>query len=131
MDWMTWYSQLAKPGWTPSPPVISTIWTILYPIIAVSFGFVFYKAIRGGVSWRVALPFIINLIANLLFMPVFAGLKNVPLAAADIVIVWATILWCMAAIWRHYRWVAIAQVPYLVWVTTATALQLSIAVMNW
>ncbi len=76
------------------------------------------------------LPFAINIVANALFMPIFAGLRNVPLAAADIVIVWATILWCVIAIWPHYRWVAVAQVPYFVWVSLATTIQLSITAMN-
>jgi tryptophan-rich sensory protein len=35
------------------------------------------------------------------------------------------------AVWRHYRWVALAQVPYLIWVSIATVLQLSITGMNW
>jgi hypothetical protein len=36
----------------------------------------------------------------------------------------------MLAVWRHYRWVTFAQVPYLLWVTTATVLQLSITWLN-
>lgn len=64
-------------------------------------------------------------------MPIFAWMRKVPLAAADILIVWATILWCMVAVWPHSRWVAVAQVPYFVWVSIATALQLSIMWMNW
>jgi benzodiazapine receptor len=131
MNFLTWYDNLSKPGWTPSPGTIGLIWKILYPIILVSLGFVFYKAFRGGVPWIVALPFIINLIANILFMPIFAGLRNVPLAAADILIVLATIIWMIVAIWPHYRWVAAAQVPYLVWVSIATVLQLTITVRNW
>src|SRR5277367_3187875 len=90
MSWMQWYNSLAKPSWTPAPSTIRLIWTILYPIILVSFGFVFVQAFRGKLPWRVALPFAKNLVANLLFMPIFAGLRNVPLAAADIVIVWVT-----------------------------------------
>ena len=131
MDWMTWYNQLAKPSWTPSPHAISTIWTILYPIILVSFGFVFYKALRGGIPPRVAVPFLINLLANLAFTPIQFGLRNLPLATVDILIVLASIVWMMMAIWRHYRLAAFAQVPYLVWVSTATVLQVSITVMNW
>ena len=104
---------------------------ILYPIILISFGFVFVQAVRGRIPRLVALPFLINLAANLLFMPIFAGLRNVPLAAADILIVWATILWSMAAVWPNYRWVAAAQVPYFVWVSIATVIQLSITWMNW
>ena len=131
MSWMEWYNNLAKPSWTPSPSTISLIWMILYPAILISFGFVFAQAIRGKVGWKVALPFAINLVANLLFMPIFSGLRNVPLAAVDIVIVWATILGCALAIWPYHRWVAVAQGPYFAWVSTATALQLSITAMNW
>ena len=130
MDFQTWYGNLSKPAWTPSPGTIGVIWQILYPIILGSFGFVIYKAFRGGVPWLVALPFLINLVANILFMPIFSGLRNLPLATVDILVVLGTIVWTMLAVWPHYRWVAIAQVPYLVWVTTATVLQLAITVRN-
>lgn len=131
MDWMTWYNQLAKPSWTPTGATIGTIWTILYPIIAITFGFVFVQAIRRKLPWRVALPFGINLVANLIFTPIQFGMRNLPLAALDILIVWGSILWMMAAVWGRYRWVSLAQIPYLVWVSIATILQLSITAMNW
>ena len=131
MTWMTWYDSLAKPTWTPGPATIGLIWTILYPIILVSFGFVFVQAYRRKVPRVVAVPFAVNLAANILFMPIFSGLRNVPLAAADILIVWATIIWCMLAAWPHNKLVAVAQGPYFVWVSLATVLQLSITAMNW
>lgn len=131
MDWTVWYDSLAKPSWTPAPATIGTIWTILYPIIAISFGFVFVQAARGRLPWIVALPFGINLIANLLFTPIQFGLRSLPLASLDILIVWGSILWMMGAIWARARWVALAQIPYLVWVSIATVLQLSITAMNW
>jgi len=130
MTWIDWYNSLLKPSWTPAPSTISLIWMILYPIILVSFGLVFIQAHRRKVGWKVAVPFAVNLVANLLFMPIFAGLRSVPLAAADIVIVWATLVWCVVAVWPHSRWVAVAQLPYFVWVSVATALQLSITAMN-
>jgi benzodiazapine receptor len=74
-------------------------------------------------------PFSINLVANLIFTPIQFGLRNLTLAAADILVVWTTILWCMVAIWPHYRWAAVTQVPYFVWVSLATVLQLSITAM--
>ena len=131
MDWMTWYNTLEKPGWTPLPSTIGLIWQILYPIIIVTFGFVFVQALRGKVSWWVALPFAINFVANLIFTPIEFGMRNLPLATVDILIVWGTIIWMMAAIWAHYRRVAVAQLPYFVWVSLATTLQLSITWMNW
>ena len=58
MDWMSWYNSLAKPTWTPAPSTIGLIWTILYPIILVSFGFVFVQAFRGNSPgwWRCRSP---------------------------------------------------------------------------
>jgi benzodiazapine receptor len=79
----------------------------------------------------VALPFAINLVANLIFTPIQFGMRNLPLATVDILIVWATIIGCMVAVWPHSRWVALAQVPYFIWVSLATVLQLSITAMNW
>jgi translocator protein len=131
MNWLDWYNSLDKPTWTPAPATIGTIWQILYPIIAVSFLFVFIQTFRGKLPWGVALPFAINLVANLIFTPIQFGMRNLPLASVDILIVWGTIVWMMVAVWRHYRWVAVAQVPYFVWVSIATVLQLSITVMNW
>ena len=130
MDFMTWYESLAKPSWTPDPATIGLVWQTLYPIILVTFAFVFVQAVRKKISWRVALPFAINLVANLAFTPIQFGLRNLTLAALDILVVWATILWMIAAVWKHYRWVAVAQVPYLIWVSIATVLQLSITWMN-
>lgn len=131
MTWMDWYNSLAKPSWTPEPATIGLIWQILYPMILVTFGFVFVQTIRKKVPWNAALPFAINLVANLIFTPIQFGLRNLPLAAVDILIVWGTIIWMMAAIWRHAKWVALAQVPYFVWVSIATVLQLSITAWNW
>jgi len=130
VTWIEWYNSLAKPGWTPAPSTIGLIWQLLYPIIVVTFGFVFVQAIRKKVPWKVTLPFAVNLVSNLIFMPILAGLRNLPLAAFDILVVWGTILWLMIVVWRHYKWVAVAQVPYFVWVSIATVLQLSITWMN-
>lgn len=131
MQWKDWYDSLVKPSWTPEPATIGMIWQIIYPIILITFGFVFVQAIRKKVPLKVALPFAINLVANLIFTPIQFGLRNLPLAAVDIVVVWATIIWAMVAVWKHYKWVSLAQVPYFVWVSIATVLQLSITWSNW
>ena len=131
MEWRTWYDSLVKPSWTPEPQTIGLIWQCLYPIILLTFGFVFVQAIRKKLPWQVALPFGLNLVANLIFTPIQFGLRSLPFAALDIVIVWGTIIWLVIAVWKHYKWVAIAQVPYFLWVSIATVLQLSITWNNW
>lgn len=131
MSWMEWYESLEKPAWTPAPGTIGLVWQVLYPVILITFGFVFVQALRKKVPWTVVVPFIINLAANLMFTPIQFGMRNLPLAAIDILIVWSTIMWMMVSVWRHYRWIAIAQIPYFTWVSIATVLQLSITAMNW
>ena len=131
MTWREWYSSLEKPAWTPEPFTIGMIWQILYTIILITFVFVFVQAIRKKMPRMVALPFAINLLANLLFTPIQFGLRNLPLAAVDIMIVWATIIWMIVVVWKHYKWVALAQMPYFVWVSIATVLQLTITLWNW
>ncbi len=130
MTWIEWYNSLSKPSWTPAPATIGLIWTILYPIIVVSFGFLFVQALRRKIEWWIAVPFAINLATNLIFTPIQFGLRNLPLAAVDILLVWSTIVWSAIVVWPRYRWVAIAQVPYFVWVSLATILQLSITFSN-
>jgi len=130
MSWKEWYDSLVKPAWTPEPGTIGLVWQILYPIILVSFGYVFVQAVRGRLPWVVALPFVVNLVANLAFTPIQFGLRNLDLAALDIVVVWLTIPWMMVAIWNHHGWVAVAQIPYFVWVSIASVLQLSIIWWN-
>ena len=75
--------------------------------------------------------FILNLIFNFAFTPLQFGLKNNLLAAADILLVLATLIWAMVAIYPHTRWIALANVPYLLWVIFATILQLTITYLNW
>ena len=131
MSRMEWYNSLIKPHWTPEPATIGTIWQILYPIIIVTLVFVLIQAVRKKVPWKAALPFLINFAANVAFTPIQFGLRNLVLAAVDILLVWGTIIWMMVAIWKHYKWVALAQLPYLVWVSIATILQLYISWHNW
>lgn len=130
MTWWEWYQSLEKPSWTPEPSTIGMVWRIIYPIILLTFGFVFLQVIRGKIPWAIAVPFGINLLANLIFTPIQFGLRDLWLAALDILIVWGTILWCVWAVWPHYKWVAVAQVPYFCWVSIATVLQLSMTWMN-
>ena len=130
LSWRAWYDSLAKPAWTPTPATIGRIWQVLYAIIAISFGYVFVQMGRGRLNMRVGCPFVVNIFANLAFTPILFEWRNLPVAALDILLVWATIIWGMMAIWPYYRWVAWAQVPYLIWVSLATILQLSITWMN-
>jgi translocator protein len=130
-DFTTWYDALAKPRWTPPPSVIGTIWTIVYPLIAIATVATVVKVVRGDLPRIVLIPLVINLASNVAFTPIQFGLRNLPLAAADILVVLVTIVWWIALTWRPgSQWISLVLSPYLVWVTIATVLQFSITLMN-
>ena len=126
----TWYQSLAKPFWAPPSWLFGPVWTFLYAIIIASFGTVFYKVIKKELPAIVALPFVLNIVFNLLFTPIQFGLQNNYLAALDILLVLSTLIWCFVAIYPHIKWIAYAQLPYLLWVLFATILQLTITIIN-
>ena len=133
MNVFAWYSTLIKPDWAPPAWGFGPVWTILYAIIAVSFGTVFYKAFTRQIAWLVALPFALNLIFNFAFTPLQFGLQNNLLAAADILLVLGTLIWALVAVWHRaprLRWVVYVNAPYFLWVSFATVLQLTITYLN-
>ncbi len=125
-----WYSKLIKPSWAPPSWLFGPVWSVLYVIIIISFGSVFYKVFTGKIPKAVALPFLLNLVFNFAFTPLQFGLKNNLLAMIDILLVLATLIWALTAIYPHMRWVALANIPYLLWVSFATVLQLTITFLN-
>lgn len=125
-----WYSQLIKPSWAPPNWLFGPVWTILYAIIAVSFGWVFYKTFTRKIPAKAVAPFILNLIFNFAFTPLQFGLRNNLLASIDILAVLATLIWFMLVIRPFAKWVVYINIPYLLWVSFATILQLTITYLN-
>jgi len=130
METYEWYQELIKPSWAPPSEVFGPVWGVLYVIIAVSFGVVFYRLFKKEIPRGVAMPFALNLIFNFAFTPIQFGLQNNFLAALDILLVLGTLIWALVAIRPHIRWVLYANIPYLLWVSFATVLQLTITFLN-
>jgi tryptophan-rich sensory protein len=130
MNNYNWYSQLIKPSWSPPAWLFGPVWTFLYILIAISFGKVFLMFFQKKVSFVVILPFILNLIFNFAFTPLQFGLKNNLLATVDVILVLGTLIWAIIAIYPYVRWVAYLQIPYLLWASFATVLQLTITYLN-
>ncbi len=128
-----WYSTLMKPSWAPPSWIFGPVWTVLYTVIAISFGTVFYKVYTKELPFMVAVPFLLNLLFNFVFTPLQFGLKNNLYAAIDIILVWLTIVWFMHNIWTvapQLRWVVYVNIPYLLWVSFASVLQITITFLN-
>jgi tryptophan-rich sensory protein len=142
MDTSAWYSQLKKPTWSPPVWLFGAVWTPLYIIIFITFGFVFWKAIGGTIPWLVALPFALNLLFNFIFTPIQFGLRSNRLALVDIFLVVGTLGWAFVSLYLFglkshietggptYAWIIYLNLPYLLWGSFATVLQATITKLN-
>ncbi len=125
-----WYARLIKPSFAPPSWLFGPVWTVLYAIIAVTFGTVFYKAFTRELPVSVWMPFALNIVFNAAFTPLQFGLRNNYLASADIVLLLVTLVWALVVIYPRMPFVTYANLPYLLWVSFATVLQLSITYLN-
>lgn len=122
------YSQFGI-SWAPPAKLFAPVWTVLYVLMAVSFGYLIYQSCAGNVGWMVLVPLILNIIFNLLYYPLQFWVKSNVLATIDILLVLATLIWLIIAIlvvYPQYAWTAYINLPYLAWVMFATVLQLAI-----
>lgn len=133
MESRSWYSRLKKPRWAPPSWLFGPVWTVLYVIIAISFGTVFCEVAFGRVAFVTALPFVFNLVFNFAFSPIQFRLQNNFLASVDILLVVGTLIWALLSVWDAslgLRWVFYANLPYLGWGLFATWLQITVTRLN-
>ena len=131
MDSKKYYLKTKRPSWAPPSWLFGPVWSLLYILIFISFGSVFNKLLKGDISFIVVLPFILNIIFNILFTPIQWKLKSNLLASIDIFFMLLTLIWAIFSIFPYYSWISYLQIPYLLWISFAFVLQSTISVLNW
>jgi len=125
-----WYAGLAKPPFNPPTWVFAPVWTILYAMMGLSAYLVYEKGPRRK-DVRMALAvFAGQLVLNALWSIVFFGAQQILGAAVLIVVLWAMILATIRLFSRISRAAAYLLVPYILWVSFATVLNISLYVLN-
>lgn len=122
----SFYASLQKPTWAPPPWIFGPVWTVLYLTIGVAAWGVWH---RHGWTGAHALWFL-QLLLNAAWTPVFFGLREIGLALVVIVLLWFSILGTIAALWRQTLWAGALLLPYLAWVSFATALNFALWRLN-
>ncbi len=124
-----WYAQLNKPTWNPPNWIFGPVWTALYTMMAVAAWLVWcrggFATQRGPLGW-----FLLQLLLNAAWSPLFFGLHNPGLAFAEILLLWFAILGTMVAFWRVQRLANLLLIPYLAWVTFAAFLNFTLWQLN-
>jgi len=129
-DYTAFYAVLQKPFFAPPEWFFGVVWGIIYPLIILAFIFVFVRFMRAQMPPFVLGIFLINLAVNLAFTPILFGLESIQLATLDILVVWGTLVFLELHLYRYLRVAFWLLLPYLLWGTFATILQITIAFLN-
>jgi benzodiazapine receptor len=125
----SFYLQLARPAWAPPASVFGPVWSVLYTLIGIAAWRVWRKG--GFRLQRAALTlFLAQLVLNALWSWLFFGWHRGALAFADIVLLLVSILATVVAFWRAERLAGALLLPYLAWVSFASALNFAVWQLN-
>lgn len=123
------YREIARPGWAPPGGVFAPVWTALYALMGVAAWLVWSQ--RGWRGARQALGlYLLQLFLNALWTWIFFVWHRGAWAFGEIVILWMLIVLTLAAFWRARPLAALLLIPYLLWVTFASALTFSVWMRN-
>ena len=121
-----WYAALQKPFFNPPNWIFGPVWTLLYLAIAYTGWRLWLQDSRGPLMrlWGVQLGL------NFLWSPAFFAAQMPLLALLVILCLLLTLLLLLRKLWRADRFLALLTLPYVAWVTFATALNAAIVLLN-
>lgn len=126
----TWYETLERPFLSPPNWIFGPVWSTLYALMAVSAWRVWEKRSIHPTASRSLFLYALHLGVNALWSIVFFGLQQPFLAVAVILVLWICIVTLIVQFSRIDRLAAWLLVPYLLWVSFASYLNISIALLN-
>ena len=121
----SFYGQLSQPAWAPPAWLFGPMWSVLYVLMTVAAWLVWRAHGFSGAGLGLGL-FVVQLVANALWSWLFFVLRRGALSTAEIAVLWLLILATIIAFWPLHRLAALLLVPYLVWVSVASALTVSL-----
>lgn len=130
LGYREWYGSLEKPFFAPSPETFGLAWGIIYPLIAIALLTTIYLRIRNRIPRGFALLFVLNIALNLTFTATALATRDNVLTSLHLILVLGTLSWLMVRSWRYSKVIFVLLLPYLLWGTFATILQLALTAMN-
>ena len=125
-----WYAGLRKPRFTPPNWLFGPVWTILYILMAISVYLVWQQGLgTEGILFAFIL-FWIQLVFNALWSVVFFGIRSITGGVTVILILWMLIVATIVTTLLVNLWAGILLIPYLIWVSLASYLNIGIWFKN-
>ena len=120
-DW-SWYESLSKPNFNPPNYLFGIVWPILYLLMSIV-SFVNAKTIYK--------LYLLQLVVNGLWSWIFFAFQSIGFAFLDIVVLIFLNILIMKQLRETQAWLSLVlYTPYILWITFASILNLSILVLN-
>lgn len=126
----TWYRFLNKPEFSPPNWVFGPVWTMLYALMGVSLYLIWNRGLKSNKTKYAIKIFFVQLTFNFFWSIAFFGLQNPLLALIVIVLLWASILYTILLFKKISQIAGLLLLPYILWVSFAVLLNLSIVLLN-
>ena len=124
-----WYEQLDKPDWTPPNEFFAPVWGVMYLIIAIAAWRIWRRRHDTAIG-NAMLAYAIQLALNMLWTPIFFGLRSPEMALACILALGGVLVWCVVEFKKVNAFAALLMSIYFCWIGIATALTFSIVARN-
>ncbi len=125
----TWYSHLNKPIFNPPNWIFGPVWTTLYLLMGISLFLVLEKKLKIQKNFLLIL-FSVQLLLNFLWSVMFFAWHLPTLALVDIALLWISITLLIVDFWKFSKIASVILIPYLLWVSFASVLNLWVAILN-
>ena len=125
----TWFVTLKKPSFNPPNYLFAPVWTLLYILMGVSL-YMIWQSPSGDARTNALLVFGIQLFLNFAWSFVFFYFRKITLALLDILLLWIAIIIMIILFYGINPTASLLQIPYLLWVSFATALNGAIRKLN-
>lgn len=126
----TWYAGLIKPDLNPPAWVFGPVWTTLYALMGIALFLVWRKDWDRSDVRKALSVFGIQLVLNTLWSIIFFGLHSPPWAFVDIAAMWLSIIWTMILFYKISKPAMWLLLPYILWVSFASYLNLMLWMLN-
>jgi benzodiazapine receptor len=126
----TWYAGLKKPPYTPPNSAFGPVWTTLYILMGISVFLVWQSGLANNDALLAFTLFWIQLAFNAFWSIIFFGLKSKKGGVIIIIALWLLILATMVTSFRASEWAGVLLIPYILWVSIATYLNIGVWLLN-
>ena len=125
-----WYLHLRKPAWQPPDWLFGPVWTLIFALAALSFISYWRRLATRNDRLEVIASFLVNAFLNVLWSLLFFRFKRPDWSLYEVAFLWTSIVVMIVLVKRSSTSAAVLLLPYLVWVTFATVLNLKIVQLN-